>query len=122
MKVQIPIVKTEDVSKKLEEIFKNQQVSNLSEEEMEQLEIQRIITGEDYIEEEPKKLNMAEINFDDISKPIDLYFKLSEVVSIYKAPDTSDKQSMIIVIGVNEYQAIFNQEQYDTIVDYLNVN
>ena len=122
MKVQIPVIRTEDVSKKLVEIFKKQN-PELSEEEKEELRTQRIIKGEDYTEEKTfKKPVLTDVNLDEISRPIDLHFKLSEVVSIYKAPEVSEKSSMVLVIGVNEYQAIFNQEQYDKIVDYLDKN
>ena len=122
MKVQIPVIRTEDVSKKLEEIFKKQN-PELSEEEKEELRTQRIIKGEDYTEEKTfKKPVLTDVNLDEISRPIDLHFKLSEVVSIYKAPEVSEKSSMVLVIGVNEYQAIFNQEQYDKIVDCLDKN
>ena len=44
MKVQIPVIRTEDVSKKLEEIFKKQN-PELSEEEKEELRTQRIMSG-----------------------------------------------------------------------------
>ena len=73
MKVQIPVIRTEDVSKKLEEIFKKQN-PELSEEEKEELRTQRIIKGEDYTEEKTfKKPVLTDVNLDEISRPIDLH-------------------------------------------------
>jgi hypothetical protein len=129
MQIKILVIEKEDITQEV-----NNQLSKfieeynreLSDEEKAEKELRRLISGEDEEENKPPPIFRQKVNVLDYAEFVDFFFRKSSVDCIFKSPKSIstpkyiDVDIMVIKIGPVEYEALYDEEIFNELVELLN--
>jgi len=127
MQVKILVIEKEDINQEVSNQlsrFMEEHNRELTDEEKQERELRRLISGEE--EMKPPPIFRQEVNMLDFAEFVDFYFKKSSVDCIFKSPKAvstpkyTDVELMVIKIGSVEYEALFDQEIFNELIEHLN--